>query len=57
MRSWLPGGLLSMRDGHRGGVGPAPVAAATAEAAGLPSLVIHVPLPPDPAPAKSHADT
>jgi hypothetical protein len=36
-----------MRDGHRGGAGPAPVAAVAAvAAAGCPSLVIHVPLPP-----------
>jgi hypothetical protein len=50
MRSWLPSGFIiharRPQGGHQG-----------AAAAGRPSLVIHVALPPDPAPAKSHAET
>ncbi len=51
----FPAVSSSMRDSHRGGTGPALVAAVAV--AGHPSLVIHVPLPPNPAPAKLHADT
>jgi hypothetical protein len=54
-RCWEGGGLGGGSSG--GGGATVAAAAAAAAAAGRPSVVINVPLPLDPAPDKSHANT